>query len=175
MHNVIWANQKTEYFVFRWLRAHIVFDVRCFFLHLSKHETSMQAFCRYVNYLIPLFYHYFMTFIILLFNNWVSVLRLNMNVRSIPHSYQFSCQARTPVSHASPPEVGLGPWPRARCSAGPSVGTATNTGSSSPWGAARDHRGSGRSARSNVRTATTWTAGEPKGKWKIMIRYKISI
>jgi len=28
--NVIWANQKTESFVFRWLHAHAMFDVTCF-------------------------------------------------------------------------------------------------------------------------------------------------
>jgi len=29
-HNTIWANQMTEYFVFRWLRVHTMFDFTCF-------------------------------------------------------------------------------------------------------------------------------------------------
>ena len=28
--SVIWANQKTEYFVYHWLHAHAMFDVTCF-------------------------------------------------------------------------------------------------------------------------------------------------
>ena len=30
MHNVIWANQKTECFVYRWLHPHAMVDVMCF-------------------------------------------------------------------------------------------------------------------------------------------------
>jgi len=30
MHNVIWANQKTEFYVYRWLGALAIFDVVCF-------------------------------------------------------------------------------------------------------------------------------------------------
>ena len=29
-HNVIWANQKSEYFMYRWLHAHAMFNVMCF-------------------------------------------------------------------------------------------------------------------------------------------------
>jgi len=28
--NVIWANQKTEYFVYHWLHTHAMVDVTCF-------------------------------------------------------------------------------------------------------------------------------------------------
>jgi len=44
-HNVIWANQKTDSFVYRWLRAHARFDVTCFPAFVGG------ALCRYVNWL----------------------------------------------------------------------------------------------------------------------------
>jgi len=30
MRNLIWANPKTQSFVYRWLHAHAMFDVMCF-------------------------------------------------------------------------------------------------------------------------------------------------
>ena len=30
MYNIIWANQKTESFVYHWLCGHAMFDVTCF-------------------------------------------------------------------------------------------------------------------------------------------------
>jgi len=42
-HNVIWANQKTESFVYRWLLAHAMFDVTCFpaFSDVIPHVPSV--------------------------------------------------------------------------------------------------------------------------------------
>ena len=45
---VIWANQKTEFFVYCWLRAHAKFDVTCFPAFVV-HRRSFQAFCWYLN------------------------------------------------------------------------------------------------------------------------------
>jgi len=50
-HNVNWANQKTESFVYRWLIAHALCDVTCFPAFV-KLRTSFQTFCQYFNVLI---------------------------------------------------------------------------------------------------------------------------
>jgi len=41
MHNIFWANQKTESTVCHWRCEHASFD----FAHLLEHWTSFQAFC----------------------------------------------------------------------------------------------------------------------------------
>jgi len=45
MHNVIWANKKTESFVYFWLCAHTVFDVTCYpaFVGASKVISSVLS------------------------------------------------------------------------------------------------------------------------------------
>ena len=47
-YNVIWANQRTEAFVYRWLHIMQRLTLRVF-PHASEHRTSFQAFCLYVN------------------------------------------------------------------------------------------------------------------------------
>jgi len=44
-YNIIWANQKTESHVYRWLHSLANFKVT--FQHLSEHRKSFQAFCQY--------------------------------------------------------------------------------------------------------------------------------
>ena len=47
-HNVVWANQKTEYFVYRWQHAHATFDLTCFPAFVGASDV-IQALCPYVN------------------------------------------------------------------------------------------------------------------------------
>jgi len=51
--DVIWANQKTESFVYRWIWALAIIDVT-FFPALKVHWMPFQAFCRYNNYKTPI-------------------------------------------------------------------------------------------------------------------------
>ena len=30
LRNIIWSNQRTESFVYRWQHAHVMFDITCF-------------------------------------------------------------------------------------------------------------------------------------------------
>ena len=47
--NVIWTNQKTESFVYRWLHTHAMVYSMCFPRTFVEHLTLLQAFCQYVN------------------------------------------------------------------------------------------------------------------------------
>ena len=46
-HNFIWANKKTEYFVYHWVHAHTIFEVTCFptFVRASKDISSVMLIC----------------------------------------------------------------------------------------------------------------------------------
>ena len=52
MHNIIWANQKTESFLFPWPCAHAMFDVTCFPAHVGASSvlSIWQQGCNYYFY-----------------------------------------------------------------------------------------------------------------------------
>ena len=44
MHNIIWANQKTESFVFHWLHAHSMIDIMCFHTFVISRVLLIRQF-----------------------------------------------------------------------------------------------------------------------------------